>query len=229
MLFNVTSVLFLPPSAQLTQTTTTSTPHPVLERVCVYHVRGFVASLSYNLLLVLVCSVYAFKTRRLPDNFKESRYIALSVYTTLVIWTVFLPSYFLSTQSYHQVILLSLASLLNGAIALLCLYIPKVYATLRMTEEEVSLGFRKATASGKSLSSSMLNKKQVHHDGVSGKCTTCASFSAIEMSTALVSNNAAETPAEHAQIEEEQNSALPADGEARRAKFDIYDKEDNSE
>ncbi|XP_014680214.1 PREDICTED: metabotropic glutamate receptor 1-like [Priapulus caudatus] len=34
---------------------------------------GKIVSLVYNMLLVAACSVLAFKTRHLPDNFNESR------------------------------------------------------------------------------------------------------------------------------------------------------------
>ena len=101
---------------------------PVVELTCILPVQGFVTSLSYNLLLVLVCIVYAFKTRRLPDNFNESRCITLCVYTTLVIWLAFVPTFFTAAGADHQVLLTSFALLLNASVTLLCLYVPRICA-----------------------------------------------------------------------------------------------------
>ena len=102
--------------------------HPQVELACLLPVQGFVTSLSYNLLLVVICTTYAFKTRKLPDNFNESRCITLCVYTTLVIWLAFLPTYFTTSRAYYQVILISSALLLNATVTLLCLYVPRVCA-----------------------------------------------------------------------------------------------------
>jgi len=40
------------------------------------------APLAYNALLVFVCAYYAFKTRHLPDNFNEARFITFCVRTS---------------------------------------------------------------------------------------------------------------------------------------------------
>jgi hypothetical protein len=67
---------------------------------------GLATSLAYHVLLVLVCTVMAFKTRRLPDNYNESRYIAFCVDTTLLVWVIFVPAYFSATLGAHKVHLL---------------------------------------------------------------------------------------------------------------------------
>lgn len=99
-----------------------------IELICSVPLTGFMASLSYNVLLVVFCTYYAFKTRALPDNFNESRYVTFCVYTTLVIWLVFIPSYFTTLRFYQQTIVLSSALLLNATVTLICLFTPKVYA-----------------------------------------------------------------------------------------------------
>ena len=119
-----------------------------VELVCELPQRGFISSMCYNLLLVIVCTVYAFKTRALPDNFNESRCICLCVYTTLVIWLAFLPTYFTTPIAYYQVILISCALLLNATVILLCLYVPKLYG-LNMDDSS-----RKNASSSKFISHS---------------------------------------------------------------------------
>jgi membrane-associated HD superfamily phosphohydrolase len=108
---------------------------PSVELTCALPVQGFITSLAYNLLLVAMCTYYAFRTRTLPDNFNESRYITLCVYTTLIIWLAFLPSYFTNNYAFYQSILLSCALVLSATVILLCLFLPKVYAVLTMVSE----------------------------------------------------------------------------------------------
>ena len=55
---------------------------------------SFLVSQSYNMVLICVCTVYAFKTRKIPENFNESKFIVFTMYTTCVIWLAFLPIYF---------------------------------------------------------------------------------------------------------------------------------------
>lgn len=106
---------------------------PYVELACCVSVQGFVISLAFNVMLVLVCTYYAFKTRSLPDNFNESRYITLSVYTTLVIWLAFVPSYFTTQHASQRLVCMSSALTLNATVILLCLYTPKVYAVYHPT------------------------------------------------------------------------------------------------
>ena len=100
----------------------------------VFFFQTMVMFLAYNLLLICACTVYAFKTRKLPDNFNESRFISLCVYTTLVLWGAFIPAYFTVSSGRHKVLLLSLVLLLNGTVALILLFISKLYALLCVEE-----------------------------------------------------------------------------------------------
>ncbi|XP_006825734.1 metabotropic glutamate receptor 3-like [Saccoglossus kowalevskii] len=87
-----------------------------------------ITSVTYNLLLIILCCWFAFKTRKVPDNYNESRFITLSVYTTLVIWLAFIPTYITINNSSFKVAILSFATLLNASVTLICLYVPKLYA-----------------------------------------------------------------------------------------------------
>ena len=55
---------------------------------------SIVLSLSYNMILILMCTVYAFKTRKIPENFNEAKYIAFTMYSTCIVWLAFVPIYF---------------------------------------------------------------------------------------------------------------------------------------
>jgi len=47
---------------------------------------------------------------------------------TIVIWMVFVPSYFTTFRAVQQRIFVSLALVLNASNILLCLYVAKIYA-----------------------------------------------------------------------------------------------------
>ena len=59
---------------------------------------SFLVGLGYPILLILVCTFYAIKIRKVPAGFNEAKFIGFAVYTTLVIWLAqvlyFLISYF---------------------------------------------------------------------------------------------------------------------------------------
>jgi hypothetical protein len=61
----------------------------------------FLLSLGYNMILILVCTVYAVKTRKIPENFNESKHIGFAMYTTCVIWLAFIPIYFGTLNSFQ--------------------------------------------------------------------------------------------------------------------------------
>ncbi|CAL1527298.1 unnamed protein product, partial [Lymnaea stagnalis] len=113
------------PTARKTQPVTTE---KFVELTCDMTLPGLASFLAYNLVLVLLCSLFAFKTRKLPDNFNESRFISMCVSTTLVIWLAFIPTYFTAGREFVRVLLLSLALLLNHTVALVFLFLPKIFA-----------------------------------------------------------------------------------------------------
>lgn len=55
---------------------------------------AIVFSLSYSIFLIIFCTIYAFKTRKIPQNFNEAKYIAFTMYSTCIVWLAFIPIYF---------------------------------------------------------------------------------------------------------------------------------------
>lgn len=58
-------------------------------------------SLTYNVLLIVLCTVYAFKTRKCPENFNEAKFIGFTMYTTCIIWLAFLPIFYVTSSDYR--------------------------------------------------------------------------------------------------------------------------------
>lgn len=89
-----------------------------------------IIAMSYNILLIILCTFYAFKTRKTPANFNEARYIGFAMYTTCVIWLTFLPVQYGFNDKDYKVITLSVNITLNATTLLLCVFGPKVYIVL---------------------------------------------------------------------------------------------------
>lgn len=132
-LTTVTGIL-VPPVARLQMQIPTE-KH--VELFCDLPLEGLLIPLAYNLTLIILCAVYGFLTRKLPENFNESWYIFISVSTTTFLWIVFIPTYFTTFHAYHQAALLAFCLILNASITLLCLYIPKIYAIYFIDEDQL--------------------------------------------------------------------------------------------
>jgi hypothetical protein len=57
------------------------------------------ASFAYNMFLVVLCTIYAVKTRKIPENFNEARFIGFTMYSICIIWTAFIAIYFGTTAA----------------------------------------------------------------------------------------------------------------------------------
>lgn len=87
-------------------------------------------AMFYNMLLIFLCTWYAFKTRKTPANFNEARYIGFATYTTCVIWLTFLPVQFGVKDKDYKTITLSVNITLNATTLLLCVFAPKIYIVI---------------------------------------------------------------------------------------------------
>ncbi|XP_070568438.1 metabotropic glutamate receptor 3-like [Ptychodera flava] len=135
LLISISWLIYIPPEAILI------VPIPKEKNVelsCNITENEVITSLCYNVLLVVMCSYYAFKARKVPSNYNETRFISVSVYTTLVIWLAFIPTYFTTNKSYFKVTFLSLAMIMNATVSLVCMYMPKIYAVHFLKEVDIN-------------------------------------------------------------------------------------------
>ncbi|XP_058797774.1 metabotropic glutamate receptor 7-like isoform X2 [Phymastichus coffea] len=88
-------------------------------------------SLVYNMILILMCTLYAFKTRKIPENFNEAKYIGFTMYSTCIVWLAFVPIYFGTNNDYKiQTASMCMCISISATVALGCLFTPKVYIVL---------------------------------------------------------------------------------------------------
>ena len=99
---------------------------------------SIIGPLGYNMFLVGLCTVYAIRTRNLPENFNEAKFIGFSMYTTCVIWIAFVPLYF---GSDFKVLTLCLCTSFSATVILVFLFIPKVYIILFKPEKNQRSAF----------------------------------------------------------------------------------------
>ncbi|CAG0891256.1 unnamed protein product [Cyprideis torosa] len=111
--------------------------YPTLERVirvCNTSTEAIMAPLGYDFLLLLLCTIYAIKTRKVPANYNEAKFIGFAVYTTLVIWVAFIPIYF-NSDEFASAIALCICISLSGLVTLVLLFLPKMYIILFRPEK----------------------------------------------------------------------------------------------
>ena len=128
---------------------------PYVEITCALCLQTFIPPLSFNLSVIFTCVVFGFLTKSLPENFNDSRYIFVSISTTLFMWSVFLPTYFTTLRSDHKAALLSICLLLNSYVTLLCQFFPKIYAVYCIQEEAMTInnGFSTTAVSSRVMPS----------------------------------------------------------------------------
>lgn len=112
-------------------------------------------SLILIIFLVPLCTIYAFKTRKIPENFNEAKYIGFTMYSTCIVFLASIAIYFGTSTDYKiqssslcmclnisatvtyglpdlELELKSLFVLLTAhfQVVLACLFTPKVYLVL---------------------------------------------------------------------------------------------------
>ncbi|XP_076047779.1 metabotropic glutamate receptor 1-like isoform X5 [Oratosquilla oratoria] len=103
---------------------------------------GIMAPMSWVFVLIVLCTIYAIKTRNLPENFNEAKFIGFSMYTTCVIWVAWFPIYF---GSDHKIICMCVCTSLSAIVTLVLLFFPKLYIILFRPDKNDRSAFKTAT------------------------------------------------------------------------------------
>ncbi|KAM3878123.1 metabotropic glutamate receptor 7 [Diretmus argenteus] len=130
-----------------------------------------ICSLGYSILLMVTCTVYAIKTRGVPESFNEAKPIGFTMYTTCIVWLAFIPIFFGTAQSaeklYIQTTTLTISMNLSASVALGMLYMPKVYVIIFHPELNVQKRKRsfKAVVTAATMSSRLSHKASDRPNG----------------------------------------------------------------
>lgn len=132
------------PSQDITDYEDQRTANPEMARgvlKCDISDLSLICLLGYSMLLMVTCTVYAIKTRGVPETFNEAKPIGFTMYTTCIVWLAFIPIFFGTSQSaekmYIQTTTLTISVSLSASVSLGMLYMPKVYVVLFHPEQNV--------------------------------------------------------------------------------------------
>eukprot|EP00066_Takifugu_rubripes_P001901 XP_003963422.2 PREDICTED: metabotropic glutamate receptor 7-like [Takifugu rubripes] len=146
-----------------------------------------ICSLGYSILLMVTCTIYAIKTRDVPEDFNEAKPIGFTMYTTCIVWLAFIPIFFGTAQSaekmYIQTTTLTISMNLSASVALGMLYMPKVYIIIFHPEMNVQKRKRsfKAVVTAATMSSRLSQKPSERPNG-EAKTELCENPAADPMS-----------------------------------------------
>ncbi|XP_060064901.1 metabotropic glutamate receptor 8-like [Ylistrum balloti] len=102
---------------------------------------AIIVSLMYNILLIIICTVYGIKTRKIPQNYNEAKCIAFTMYSTCIVWLAFIPIYFGASSDFKiEVTSLCMCVSISATVALVCLFAPKMYIVLLQPHKNVRKG-----------------------------------------------------------------------------------------
>uniref|UniRef100_A0A7E4W6B1 G_PROTEIN_RECEP_F3_4 domain-containing protein n=1 Tax=Panagrellus redivivus TaxID=6233 RepID=A0A7E4W6B1_PANRE len=91
----------------------------------------FLYSLAYDGGLIVMCTVYAIKTRKVPENYNETKFIGFSMYTTCVIWCSWIFFFFGTGGDFQiQTTSLCISISMSANVALVCIFSQKLWIIL---------------------------------------------------------------------------------------------------
>ena len=99
---------------------------------------GFSVFLGYNLILLILSTYFAFRTRKVPANFNEAKFINITLYTICIIWLAFLPIHFatIGLGNLFRTLTLVLGVIFSAGTTLGCLFVSKVYILLTRVKKD---------------------------------------------------------------------------------------------
>ncbi|XP_015108893.1 metabotropic glutamate receptor 2 [Diachasma alloeum] len=102
---------------------------------------SYMIAFTYPIILIVVCTVYAVLTRKIPEDFNESKHIGFTMYTTCVIWLAFVPLYFgTGNHVALRITSMSVTISLSASVTIACLFSPKLYIILIHPERNIRRG-----------------------------------------------------------------------------------------
>uniref|UniRef100_A0A4W6BZB8 G-protein coupled receptor family C group 6 member A n=1 Tax=Lates calcarifer TaxID=8187 RepID=A0A4W6BZB8_LATCA len=103
---------------------------------------AFGVMLGYIAVLAFVCFICAFKGRKLPEHYNETKFITFSMLLYLISWMLFVPIYVTTTGVYLSAVEMVVILISNYGI-LSCHFFPKCYIILFKKEQNTKTAFRK--------------------------------------------------------------------------------------
>ena len=143
------------------KSTLQETPIHSLQIACNLSDPETIGVMVWNLFIVLVCCIFAFLTRKLPENYNESKFIAFCSFCSLVVLLAFSTTHLTVDDEYAKASYISLGLIVNATVALLCLYTVKIYAIYYVNKDDIHI-HRFASGRSSHPSVSFIDSKSVN-------------------------------------------------------------------
>ena len=139
----------------------------------------------YNAGLALTCTYQAFRTRKLPENYNEAKFITFTMVITCIVVTIFIPTY-IGTGGIYRTTITCFVFIIGGFSTLCCMFVPKLYIILWRPEKNVPMQPRSSTIRLGTISPSASFVRRLSVDSNAervreGRQTRIHSLPAIEM------------------------------------------------
>ena len=144
MVWVATWLIVIPPKVIITMP---DPDEPRIELTCDESQTELIGAISWEICLIIICCIFAFVTRKLPENYNESRFITFCVFSSLVVFLSFAPAIFTSRDAFYKAIYSALGLVINGTVTLMCLFVVKLYALYFVDERELNIFTQSRTRS----------------------------------------------------------------------------------
>nr|XP_012315820.1 G-protein coupled receptor family C group 6 member A isoform X2 [Aotus nancymaae] len=103
---------------------------------------AFGTMLGYIAILALICFIFAFKGRKLPENYNEAKFITFGMLIYFIAWITFIPIYATTFGKYLPAVEIIVILISNYGI-LCCTFVPKCYVIICKQEINTKSAFLK--------------------------------------------------------------------------------------
>ncbi|XP_056422381.1 G-protein coupled receptor family C group 6 member A isoform X2 [Hyla sarda] len=121
---------------------------------------AFGIMLGYIAVLAFACFIFAFKGRKLPENYNEAKFITFGMLIYFIAWITFIPIYATTSGIYLPAVEMIVILISNYGI-LSCTFLPKCYIILYKQDTNTKTAFLKMIYKYSSKSASTLTVSQV--------------------------------------------------------------------
>ena len=107
---------------------------------------GHIISNAFIIFLSLLCTFVAFKSRKLPQNYNEAKFISFAMFVFNFVWLTFVGAFYGTPDGQHNVIINCFAILASNFAILALIFGPKLYIILLRPGLNQMAVFRALTA-----------------------------------------------------------------------------------
>ncbi|XP_066104479.1 G-protein coupled receptor family C group 6 member A isoform X2 [Saccopteryx bilineata] len=126
-------------------------------------VLAFGTMLGYIAILAFICFIFAFKGRKLPENYNEAKFITFGMLIYFIAWITFIPVY-ATTFGKHLPAVEIIVILISNYGILCCTFFPKCYVILCKQDTNTKSAFLKTIYTYSSHSADSLAMSHVSLD-----------------------------------------------------------------